>query len=56
MRFYNCVIHPKEDNGFLSTNGDGCPTDFNDCDHCEHRKYIGTFGGEFYVDCSYDEK
>lgn len=52
-RFYDCVIHPKEDDSPYS--GKCCPTGKNDCNHCEHCKYIGTIGGEYYVDCSYDD-
>ena len=53
MRYSNCVIHPKESDSPYS--GEGCPTGKNDCDHCEYCKYIGTFGGEYYIDCSYDD-
>lgn len=42
-RVYECVIHPKDE--------DKCPIGLNDCDNCDHRKYIGTLGGEYYIDC-----
>lgn len=51
-RFYKCVVHPKSEDEWDS---ERCPTGINDCDHCEHCKYIGTFGGEFYVDCTYED-
>lgn len=47
-KFYVCVIHPK--------NEDLCPTGINDCDHCEHCNYIGTFGGEYYIECGFEKK
>lgn len=43
-RFWKVVIHPEE----------GCPISEDDCDHCEHCKYIGTLGGEYYIDCNYE--
>lgn len=46
-RFYDCVIHPR--------NMRDCPTGLNDCDNCDYREYIGTFGGEYYIDCTYDD-
>ena len=50
-RFYKVEIHPKED---------ACPNvdrayDSVDCNACEFCRYIGTLGGEFYIDCTYDE-
>ena len=50
-RFYKVEIHPKED---------ACPKvdrayDSADCNACEFCKYIGTLGGEYYIDCTYDE-
>lgn len=42
-KIYNVVMHPK--------NEDDCPTGLLDCDNCDHRKYIGTLGGDYYVDC-----
>ena len=50
-RFENIVMHPKGDDYWDEV----CPSGFNDCDNCKYRNYIGTFGGEFYVDCAYDE-
>lgn len=58
-RFYKVAIHPiEDDNLFLSQ--DGCPNppkdgSCPDCNSCEYLKYIGTFGGDFYVDCVFDE-
>lgn len=49
--FYDCVIHPRETDEWSD---ESCPTGKNDCDNCEHRKYIGTLGGEFYVECDYE--
>ena len=48
-RFYKVRIQPGED---------ACPKrayDSVDCNACEFCKYIGTLGGEFYIDCTYDE-
>ena len=45
-RFYEVEIHPKNDE---------CPNRENNCNDCEFCKYIGTLGGEFYVDCKYDD-
>ena len=50
-RFYKVEIHPKEN---------ACPNvvranDSSDCNACEFCKYIGTLGGEYYIDCTYDE-
>ena len=53
--FYNCVIHPKCDEDWGGRQLDGCPSGFNDCDHCKYCEYIGTIGGEYYIDCNYDE-
>ena len=46
-RFNNIVVHPRD--------VEDCPSGLNDCDNCPHREYIGTFGGEYYVDCNYEE-
>lgn len=45
-RFYEIEIHPKNDE---------CHSGENNCNGCEFCKYIGTLGGEFYVDCKYDD-
>ena len=45
--FYNCVVHPRDE--------EECPTGQNDCNGCEYLDYIGTFGGDFYVQCTYGE-
>ena len=45
-RFYEVEIHPKNDE---------CPSGENNCNGCEFCKYIGTLGGEFYVDCEYGD-
>lgn len=44
-RIYKMVIHPEDENE--------CPTGELNCDNCEYCKYIGTLGGEYYVDCDY---
>jgi len=44
-RFNEAVILPKG----------GCPWGGDDCNSCEFLKYIGTFGGEYYIDCDYDK-
>ena len=45
-RFYSVVIHPS--------NG-ACPLRRIDCNSCEFCDYIGTLGGEYYIDCRADE-
>ena len=50
-RFYKVRIQLGEEN---------CPNlniayDSIDCNACEFCKYIGTLGGEYYIDCAYDE-
>lgn len=50
-KVYKVEIHPKED---------ACPnvdkaSDSVDCNACEFCRYIGTLGGEYYIDCTYDE-
>ena len=45
-RFYEVELYPKNDK---------CPNGENDCNGCEFCKYTGTLGGEFYVDCKYDD-
>ena len=52
-RFHDCIeiIIPKKD--WLH---DGCPLGRENCYGCEYMKASGTFGGEAWVDCSYDEK
>ena len=42
-RTYKVDIHPRE----------GCPLGKTDCNDCEHLEYIGTFAGDFYIDCPY---
>lgn len=44
-RFYEIDIHPR--------NGQ-CPIGLNDCNTCGFCKHIGTLGGEYYVDCDYE--
>ena len=48
--FYDCVIHPRETDEWSD---ESCPIGKNDCDNCKYRKYIGTLGGEYYIECSY---
>ena len=45
-RYYKVDIHPKDNE---------CPKDKTDCNNCNFCKYIGTLGGEYYIDCIYDE-
>ena len=45
-RYYKVDIHPKDNE---------CPIDKTDCNNCNFCKYIGTLGGEYYIDCIYDE-
>lgn len=42
------VIHPRDE--------EKCPTGKNDCDHCEYCNREGTFGGEYYIDCTFPIK
>lgn len=53
-RFEDCVIHPRQQNGW-DGNGENCPIGKNDCADCKHCNYIGTLGGEYYIECRYDE-
>lgn len=45
-RFYKCTIHPKD--------REICPIEKNDCNNCDYCNYIGTFGGDYYVECSFE--
>lgn len=44
-RTYKVDIHPRE----------GCPRGNTNCSDCVHLKYIGTLGGEYYIDCPFIE-
>ena len=52
-RFHDCIeiIIPKKD--WLH---DGCPLGRENCYDCEYFESSGTFGGEAWIDCSYDEE
>ena len=45
-RYYKVDIHPKNNE---------CPISKTDCNNCKFCKYIGTLGGEYYIDCTYNE-
>ena len=45
-RFYEIDIYPRNNQ---------CPRGLKDCNNCSSCKHIGTLGGEYYVDCNYEE-
>lgn len=49
--FYDCVIHPRSQD---EHDDEHCPISKNDCANCMYCKYIGTLGGEYYIQRSYD--